>query len=372
MRENGSTSFSIRGQPYEVKAPPLATARIATMSPIMRRYQIVSDAGLPDALQAQDVPEPSPAHGEVLIRIHACSFNFRDTLIPQGGYPRNRTRPVVPLSDGAGTIEALGPGVTGWQEGDRVMANVVRDWVSGPIHDVVMQTSLGGGVDGVLAEKIVLPAHCLVRIPEHLSFEQAATIPCAGLTAWAALTRAGTKAGDTILLLGTGGVSIFGLQFAKLLGARAIITSSSNDKLEKAKQLGADLTINYAENPDWHKAAKAATGGVGVDNVLEVGGPGTLEKSIKATKPGGTVSMIGTLEMGQKPPAIVLAMLNAQRLQGVYVGSRQEFEQMNKAIEQHKLEPVLDKSFPFSEVQEAYAYFQSQKHTGKVVIQLAS
>ena len=363
--ESRITGSSIRCSSIGVKH-----SEAATMSEAMKRFQIVSDAGLPDALISADVPEPSPGHGEAVISIRACAFNYRDTLIPVGGYPRNRTRPVIPLSDGAGEVAALGEGVSSWKVGDRVMINVVRDWISGPIHDAVMQTSLGGGVDGVLAEKIVVPAHALVAIPEHLSFEQAAAVPCAGLTAWAALTRAGTKAGDTVLLLGTGGVSIFGLQFGKMLGARVIITSSSEEKLAKARELGADVTINYAENADWHKAAKAATGGVGVDNVLEVGGPGTLEKSIKATRPGGTVSMIGTLEMGQKPPAIVLAMLNAQRLQGVYVGSREEFEAMNRAVSLHRLEPVIDRTFGFDEVYSAYEYFASQKHVGKVVLRL--
>ncbi len=334
----------------------------------MKAYRIVSDAGLPDALQKVDLPDPAPGHGEVLIRVRACSLNYRDLMIAKGGYPRNKKCPVVPLSDGAGEVAAVGEGVAGFAVGDRVAGTFMRDWAAGPLTERAAASSLGGGVDGMLRQRVALPASAVVKTPAHLSFEQAATLPCAAVTAWHALQAAGTTAGQTVLLLGTGGVSTFGLQLAKARGATAILTSSSDAKLERAKALGADVTINYREHEEWHKPVRAATAGEGVDNVLEVGGNGTLERSIKSTRVGGTVSLIGLLSEGQ--PSILPVLLNGQTVRGIYVGSTAMFEAMNRAIAAHKIEPVIDRAFEFDEAAEAYDYFSKQRHIGKVVIRV--
>ncbi|MEM6562430.1 MAG: NAD(P)-dependent alcohol dehydrogenase [Planctomycetota bacterium] len=334
----------------------------------MHAYQIQSDAGIPDAIVRTELPDPTPGPGDVAIAVKACSLNYRDTIVAAGGYPRNDTRPVIALSDCAGEIVEVGSDVQGWSVGDRVSPSFLRDHPGGKTTEAHLNTGLGGSVDGVLAERIVMPAHALVRVPDHLDFEQAATLPCAALTAWNALTSADTTAGQTVLLLGTGGVSIFGLQLAHAMGCRTIITSSSDAKLEQAKSLGADVTINYANDPEWHKQVRAATDGVGVDNVLEVGGNGTLERSIKATAVGGTISLIGLLSDGQ--PNILPALLNAQTIRGIYVGSVEQFRAMNRCLTQHKITPVIDRTFPFDQTHDAYQYFASQKHVGKVVITL--
>ena len=334
----------------------------------MKAYHIVSDAGLPGALRKIELPDPTPGHGEVLIRVRACSLNYRDLMIAKGGYPRNKTCPVVPLSDGAGEVAAVGEGVVGFAVGDRVAGTFMRDWGAGPLTEKAAASSLGGGVDGMLRQRVALPASAVVRTPAHLDFEQAATLPCAAVTAWHALQAAGTTAGQTVLLLGTGGVSTFGLQLAKARGATAIITSSSDEKLERAKSLGADFGINYSTHEEWHKPVRTATAGEGVDNVLEVGGNGTLERSIKSTRVGGTVSLIGLLAEGQ--PSILPVLLNGQTVRGIYVGSTAMFEAMNRAIAAHKIEPVIDRTFEFDEAAEAYDYFSKQRHVGKVVIRV--
>ncbi|MEM8782343.1 MAG: NAD(P)-dependent alcohol dehydrogenase [Planctomycetota bacterium] len=334
----------------------------------MRAYQVVSPDG-PSALQAVDLPEPQPGPGEIAVAIRAASLNYRDLLVANGGYPRNDRRPVVPLSDGAGEVTAVGDGVTRWKVGDRVAPNFMRDWLGGAIHDRALNSSLGGGIDGVLAETVVLPEASVVAIPEHLSFTQASALPCAALTAWNALNAAGVGAGDTVLLLGTGGVSIFGLQFAKAMGATAIVTSSSDDKLDRAKQLGADHTVNYKQHPEWHEPVRRLTADRGVDAVLEVGGAGTLERSLQAVRIGGHVALIGLLAKTETQPSILSALLNAQTIHGIYVGSVETFEAMNRAITAHRLEPVIDRNFSFDDAIAAYDYFASQRHLGKVIIE---
>lgn len=335
----------------------------------MKRYQIISDAGLPDSLVMESCqPRPLKPH-EVRIAVKACSLNYRDLLIARGGYPRNDTRPVVPLSDGAGEIVELGSEVQGWQIGDRVMANFMRDWIAGPVTESGLCSGLGGGIDGMLAETVAIDAKALVRIPSHLDYCQASTLPCAAVTAYNALVAAGTTAGDTVLLLGTGGVSIFGLQLSKALGARTIITSSSDDKLARAKSLGADATVNYVQHHDWQDEVRRLTGGRGVDHVIEVGGTGTLGRSMRATRVGGTISLIGVL--GQGEPNMTYALMNAQTVRGIYVGSVELFERMNRLLEYHQIAPVIDRVFPFTEAQTAYAHLESQQHLGKVVIQVA-
>jgi len=331
----------------------------------MQAYRVVSDQGF-DAMERTELPDPTPEHGEVVVRVRAASLNYRDLVIAKGGYPRNDTRPVVPLSDAAGEVEAVGPGVDDWTAGDRVCPNFLPQWSTGAVTEAALRGALGGGVDGVLAERVKVPARSLVRVPEHLSFEEASTLPCAALTAWNGLTSAGVKAGDHVLLLGTGGVSIFALQLAKAMGARVTITSSSDDKLQKARSLGADDTINYKTSPEWHEEVLGLTAGRGVDAVLEVGGPGTLERSIQSTRVGGTVSLIGMLSEGA--PSVLPVFLHAQRLLGIYVGSAEMFSAMNRAIEVSRIKPVIDRTFGFDEALEAYRYFAGQQHVGKVVI----
>ena len=337
----------------------------------MRAYRLDSPEGL-QSLKLVNLPDPAPGPGEVVIAVRACSLNYRDSLLLKGGYPRNRTYPVIPLSDGAGEVVAIGAGVTRFQVGDRVAANFMRDWISGPINERALLSSLGGGTDGMLAERVCLPETSVVAIPTHLSWEEASTLPCAALTAWNALTSANTKAGDTVLVLGTGGVSIFALQLARAFGARVIATSGSDDKAAKAKALGADAVINYRQNPEWHGEVRKLTGGAGVDLVLEVGGPGTFERSIKSTRVGGTIALIGLLDAGTEPPNIIPLLLNAQKVHGIYVGSVAMFEAMNRAITVNQIRPVIDRVFPFSEARQAYEHLISQKHLGKIVIRVGN
>jgi len=335
----------------------------------MRAYRLDSPEGV-QSLKLVNLPDPAPGPGEVVIAVRACSLNYRDSLLLKGGYPRNRTYPVIPLSDGAGEVVGIGAGVTRFQVGDRVAANFMRDWISGPINERALLSSLGGGIDGMLAERVCLPETSVVAIPTHLSWEEASTLPCAALTAWNALTSANTKAGDTVLVLGTGGVSIFALQLARAFGARVIATSGSDDKAAKAKALGADAVINYRQNPEWHGEVRKLTGGAGVDLVLEVGGPGTFERSIKSTRVGGTIALIGLLDAGTEPPNIIPLLLNAQKVHGIYVGSVAMFEAMNRAITVNQIRPVIDRVFPFSEARQAYEHLISQKHLGKIVIRV--
>tara|TARA_R110002073_G_scaffold21524_3_gene75797 strand:- start:13166 stop:14176 length:1011 start_codon:yes stop_codon:yes gene_type:complete len=336
----------------------------------MKSYLIDSDKGI-DAIRKVDAAEATPGKGEVKIGIKAASLNYRDLVIAAGGYMRNDTRPVVPLSDGAGEVLEVGDSVTRWKVGDRVSPIFVRDWIDGAVDDAKLKTGLGGGVDGVLAESMIVREQSLVAIPDGMSFTEAATVPCAGVTAWHALFESGNlQPGQTVLLLGTGGVSIFALQLAKAAGARVIITSSSDEKLEQAKSLGADLGINYAKHPEWHKHIRELTAGNGVDHVVEVGGPGTLERSLKSASVGGHVHLIGLLDSPAGKVSPMLSVFNLLTVRGIYVGSRQMHEKMLAAMTVSQIAPVVDKTFSFDEAIEAYRYFDSQKHVGKVVIEL--
>ncbi|MCA9037877.1 MAG: NAD(P)-dependent alcohol dehydrogenase [Planctomycetaceae bacterium] len=336
----------------------------------MKAYQIQSDGGI-DAIGLIDVAEPNPGPGQVVVRMKAASLNFRDLIITRGGYPRNDRCPVIPLSDGAGEVLAVGEGVTGLQPGDRVVNCFFEDWESGDVDEAQMQTARGGGIDGVLAEQVIFSERALLPIPSHLSFEQAATLPCAAVTAWQALVSlGGLQAGQTVLTLGTGGVSLFALQFAKMHGARVIITSSSDDKLMKARQLGADETINYRTTPEWENEVLRLTDGRGVDNVIELGGPGTLPKSLACARVSGRVSMIGVLTGAAGDVNPMLALFNRVTMQGIYVGSRSMFQDMNQAISANKLEPIVDRVFDFSEARQAYRYLKSGSHFGKVVVRI--
>jgi len=334
----------------------------------MKAYQIHELTG-PSGLRVDDLPEPKPGPGEVLIAVKATSLNYRDLMMVQGKYNPRLAVPTVPLSDGSGEVVEVGPGVTRFQVGDRVAGCFMPGWESGPPTGLGGKSALGAGVGGMLAERVVLPEGGVVRVPDHLNFEEAATLPCSALTAWNALFEGdGTrvKAGDTVLVQGTGGVSIFALQFSRLAGARVIATSSSDAKLARVRELGASDGINYKTTPDWDVAVRNLTEGQGVDHVVEVGGGGTLPRSIKSVRIGGQIAMIGVLTGGEVDPRPIL--MKSIRLQGIFVGSRLMFETMNRAIALHKLKPVIDRVFPFDQAIEAYKHLESGSHFGKIVI----
>jgi len=324
-----------------------------------------------DDLTLDDVQVPPPGPGQVAVDIKAVSLNFRDLAVVTGRYPRKVSGPTVIASDGAGEVVAVGDGVTTFKAGDRVAGSFFQSWITGPFAREYGDSALGGAIDGVLTEHRVFDQAGLVRVPAHLSNEEAATLPCAGLTAWNALVpTAHVKAGDTVLLLGTGGVSIFGLQLAKLHGARVIITSSSDEKLERARALGADETINYKKHPEWEKEVLRLTGGKGVDIVLEVGGAETFSRSMTSVRASGQIVVIGVLTGVAGTVPLGLIGIQTLSVRGVYVGSVAMFENMNSAIALHGLRPVIDKVFSFEETRGALRYLQSARHFGKVVISL--
>ncbi len=336
---------------------------------MMKAYLIQNKAGI-DALTLVERPEPQPGFGQVLIRVRATSLNYRDLIVVQGNYAGQKAS-IIPMSDGAGEVVAVGEGVTRVKVGDRVAGIFFQHWLAGSINKQIMKSDLGGGIDGMLAEYVVLSQEGLVILPDHLSYEEGATLPCAAVTAWHGLvTKGNINAVETVLILGTGGVSIFALQFAKLHGARVIVTSSSDEKLERARELGADETINYNTIPNWEERVYELTDSTGVDQVVEVGGAGTLPKSLQAVRYGGTVSLIGVLSGfgGEVNPWPLIQ--KSLTIQGIYVGSREMFEAMNRAITQNQLKPIIDRVFPFTEAREAYNYLKSGAHFGKVVIQL--
>ncbi len=337
----------------------------------MRAYQLPKGGAGVDALVEVERPEPKPAHRQVLVKVKACSLNFRDFAIARGTYRMGVRDNLIPLSDGAGEVAEIGPAVTRVQVGDRVAGNFFQRWPGGePVADT-HNSALGGGIDGMLAEYVVLEETGVVKIPQHLSLEEGATLPCAAVTVWhAMMEHAKLKAGDTVLLQGTGGVSIFGLQFAQAMGIRAIITSSSDEKLKRAKALGAAFGINYKTTPDWDKAALEFTGGVGVDHVVEVGGAATLTRSFGALRPGGKVTLIGGLSGGATELNPGLIFSRRANVQGISVGSTQMFEAMNRAVEANAIKPVIDKAFSFAEAKAAYHHMASGAHFGKIVIRV--
>jgi NADPH:quinone reductase-like Zn-dependent oxidoreductase len=338
----------------------------------MRAYQIPKGgAGIESVVQGER-PEPKPGRRQVLVKIKACALNFRDLGIVRGTYRVPIRENVIPLSDGAGEVVAVGAGVVRIKVGDRVAGNFFQRWPGGEAMPDAHASALGGGIDGMLAEYAVLEEDGVVKIPSHLSLEEGATLPCAGVTAWhAMMEHAKLKAGDTILLQGTGGVSIFGLQFAHAMGIRAIITSSSDEKLGRAKKLGAAFGINYKTTPEWDKAATEFTGGAGVDHVIEVGGAATLTRSFHAIRVGGKVSMIGGLSGGATELNPGLIFSRRANVQGISVGSTQMFLAMNRAIEVSAIKPVIDKVFAFADAQAAYKHMASGAHFGKIVISVA-
>lgn len=338
----------------------------------MKAYEI-QKFGI-DELSLVDRPMAEPKPNEVLVKFQAVSLNYRDVMIVSGTYNPKMKLPAVPFSDGAGEVVAIGDGVTKWKAGDRVMPLLVQHWFDGDSSEEKRRTSLGSGPqwDGVLREYGAFDQESVVSIPEHLSYEEAATLPCAALTAWNALFVSGkVRPGETVLTLGSGGVSVFAAQFAKLAGAKVISTSSSDEKIERLKEIGSDEAINYRTREDWDKAAIKFTGGVGVDHVVEVGGAGTLPRSISAARIGGHVALIGALtEPAAFNPTTIF--MKAIRVQGIFVGSRQMMLEMNKAISIHKLKPVVDRVFEFNEAREALRHMESGSHFGKIVIKVGS
>jgi len=334
----------------------------------MRAYQITK-FGI-DELSAGEIETPVPAAGQALVRLHAASLNYRDLMMIEGSYNPKLRLPLVPFSDGAGEVVEVGEDVTRWKTGDRVCPIFMQGWIDGELDYRKSRTTLGGDTDGCLREYVTFHEGGLVRIPEHLSFEEAACLPCAAVTAWNALMDSGgLKKGDTVLCQGTGGVSVFALQFAKAAGAKVLITSSSNEKLERAKQLGADHLINYREREDWDTVVLEMTDKRGVDHVIEIGGPGTLQRSMRAVKIAGHIAVIGVVA-GKGEFTNVPIFMKALRMIGVFVGSRSMFEEMNKTIESHGVRPVIDRTFEFDQVREALELMKSGKHFGKLVVKI--
>ncbi len=317
-------------------------------------------------LKQVERPEPKPGAGQIVVRVRAVSLNFRDLLVTKGMYNPKMPLPRIPCSDGVGEVIATGDGVSRVKVGDRVAAIFHQKWLAGDISEAVARSALGGEIDGMMAEQVLLSEEGVVSIPAHLSFEEAATLPCAAVTAWNALVQGGLKAGDSVLVQGTGGVSIFALQFARLSGARVFVTSGNDSKLQRALSLGGAAGTNYKTNPDWDKWARAQTG-IGVDHVVEVGGAGTLERSIKAVRTGGHIALIGVLS-GQGTINPLPLLMKSVRLRGIFVGSRSMFEDMNRAIAAAQLKPVIDKAFPFAEFPAALQYMETAAHFGKIVV----
>ena len=333
------------------------------------QYQLIRQTEGFSLQMREGAPIRLPGRNEVLVRVRATSLNRRDVGVLRGFYPVGPREALVPLSDGAGEVAAVGAGVTRFRAGDRVAAIFFQQWLAGRPSPAAAASALGGELDGMLSEYVTLHEQGLVAVPAHLSYEQAATLPCAAVTAWCGLvTRGRMQPGDHVLLQGTGGVSVFGLQFAVAAGARAWMTSSSDAKLARARQLGAVGTLNYRTTPDWGKAVQALTGGIGVHHVLEVGGQGTLPQSLAALGYGGHIALIGGLSgFGGDVPAVALIGRNAG-VTGIFVGSRADFEAMNAFIAQHRLEPVIDRVFDYAEAAAAYAHMESGRHFGKIVI----
>jgi len=335
----------------------------------MRVFQVQDNWSIDD-LKLGERPVPSAGPGQVRLKMLASALNYRDLLVPKKGYgSRMKPLPLIMLSDGVGVVDQVGAGVASLKPGDRVCPLFFQKWPGGEPNEARLGSSLGSELDGTMAEYMVLPAEGVAAAPALLDDHQAAALPTAGLTAWRALVTEGrVKPGDTVLVQGTGGVSLFALQFAKMLGAYVICTSSSDTKLQRARALGADETINYVSTPEWGKAARAMTAGRGVDHVVEVGGQGTLPQSLRAVRPGGTISMIGVLAGSSMDAALGLVVTRHVRLQGITVGSADDFRAMGKAIALHGMRPVVDRVFAFEELHQALQYLASGRHFGKICI----
>ncbi len=336
----------------------------------MKALVVEGSFGL-DSLSLQERPDPTPGPGEVVLGMRAASLNYRDLLMVQGLYNPRQTLPLIPASDGVGEVLAVGAGVTRVAVGDRVCPIFAQAWLAGEPTRAKLKTTLGGPLNGTLTQKMLLSAESVVKVPAYLTDAEAACLPCAAVTAWSALVTQGrVTAGDSVLTLGTGGVSVFALQLGKMLGARVMVTSSSGEKLERARELGADAVVNYVDEPEWGRTAKAFAGGDGIDHVIEVGGGKTLAQSLKAVRPGGTISIIGVLAGTTTDVNLLPVLMQNIRLQGVIVGHRESFEAMNRALEAHQLRPVVDRVFALSETQAALKHMGRGDHFGKICIDL--
>jgi NADPH:quinone reductase-like Zn-dependent oxidoreductase len=331
----------------------------------MRAWQ-VSSFGI-DSLEFVERPTPTPGPGEVLVGVRAISFNFRDLMVVKGLYNPKMRLPRIPCSDGAGEVIAVGAGVTAWKPGDRVAGIFMQNWLDGPLTAARAKGALGGDIDGMLADAVVLKETGLVALPDHLSFQEAATLPCSAVTAWNALRSGDVKPGSTVLIQGTGGVSIFTLQFARLRGARVLGISSSYEKLERASGMGLDAGLNYRDNPDWDRWAMDQTGGEGVDLIVEVGGAGTLARSLKAVRIGGTVAQVGVLSGSAEAFPVPFLLHKTAHIHGIYVGSKRDFVEMNRAIKLAQLRPVGEE-FHWAQACEVLHRMEEGSHFGKLVL----
>jgi NADPH:quinone reductase-like Zn-dependent oxidoreductase len=335
----------------------------------MRVFQIQDDWGMAN-LKIAERPQPQPQAGQVLLRMRASSLNFRDLIVPERGYGSfTGTLPLIPLSDGVGEVVEVGSGVTRVAVGDRVCPTFFQGWIAGDPDLARMTGSLGGPIDGTMAEFMCLSEQGVVKVPDYLSDSEAATLPCAALTAWSAVATLGAvKPGERVLVQGSGGVALFALAFAKLAGAQVTVISSSDEKIERLKALGADATINYRTTPEWSKPAREITGGRGFDHIVELGGEKTLPQSLRCIRPGGTLSMIGVLSGASLSTPLGLIITRQVRLQGVTVGHRDGFEAMLRALEQHRVPIIVDRVFEFEALPDALAYLRIGAQFGKICI----
>lgn len=334
----------------------------------MQVWELAAQWGT-DQLRCVERPTPTPGPGEVLLRCQAWSVNYRDHLMVTGQYNPRLRLPCVPLSDAVGEVVSIGEGVDESLVGKQVIALFMTGWQEGPITEAHAKTSLGGGGIGMAAEYVVLPATGVIPVPAGLSAVEAATLPCAALTAWNALRESSTlQADETVLIQGTGGVSLFALQFATAMGARAIVISSSDEKLARVMALGAFAGVNYRTHPDWETEVKRLNNGHGCDHVVEVGGGGTLARSFQAVKMGGTISLIGVLSGNQATVNPVPILMKSLRVVGIFAGSGAMFRRMNHFIEQQQIKPVVDRVYPFSELPKALAQLPRGEHFGKICL----
>lgn len=335
----------------------------------MRVFQIEGDWGM-EHLKLSTRPEPKAGPGQVVVKMAASSLNYRDLVVPNRGYGSHTGNlPLIPVSDGAGTVVEIGPGVRRVAVGDRVCPSYFQRWISGEPDLERLTQSLGGPIDGTMTDYMCLSEEGVCKVPEYLSDLEAATLPCAALTAWSALvTCSNTRPGDRVLVQGCGGVALFALAFAKALGAHVTVITSSDERIERVRQLGADATVNYRDMPEWAKATRDITGGRGYDLILELGGEKTLPQSLRCVRPGGTIAMIGILSGSAMAASLGLIITRQVRLQGVTVGHRDGFEAMLRAMAQHRIKPVIDRVFAFEELKEAMAHLQSGRQFGKVCV----
>ena len=335
----------------------------------MRVFQIEGDWGIKN-LKISTRPDPKPGPGQVLLRMRASSINYRDPIVPERGYgSQSGDLPLIPVSDGVGDVIEVGAGVTRVKVGDRACPAYFQTWISGEPNTNRLTQSLGGPLDGTMAELMCLSEEGVVKIPEYLTDLEASTLPCAALTAWSALVECGRiRPGEQLLIQGSGGVALFALQFAKMLGVHVTVISSSDAKIERIRAMGADATINYSQTPEWGKAARLLTDGRGFDHILEVGGEKTLPQSLRCIRPGGTLSMIGILSGAAMSTSLGLIITRQVRLQGITVGHRDGLEAMLRAMSQHQIRPVIDKVFNFEELKESFDYIKTGQQFGKICI----